>query len=213
MAYLVTNIPPTEVLIRKEYLYHNETGFETGVAFAVKSMQGHAAYFQVMTELGAVYDKLPISALSWKEDAPHMRYDILQLWDCFSYNLTCIQYSYLKNKRVQLMLKDKQLYEGRYLFSLDWAGNSSGELDASFAEAPGQHKQGHFIALENGNFALQPNNRMLWNDPALVSKPFETIPRYKLATEVYSCEYKEKWATNSENYFYDISSDIKTEDL
>lgn len=205
MSYLVANIPPTEVFIRKEYLYHDETGFEFGVAFAVKSMQGHALFFQVMTELGAIYDKLPISAFTWKKDAPYMRFDMLQLWDCFSYNLTCIQYSYLKNKRVQMMLKDKNLYEGRYLFSFDWSGQSDGELAASFAEAPGQHKQGHFIALECGNFALQPNNRMLWNDPSLVSKPFAIIPKYKLASEMYICEYNKKWATQTENYFYNVT--------
>jgi hypothetical protein len=102
------------------------------------------------------------------------------------------------------MLKDKQLYEGRYLFSLDWAGNSSGELDASFAEAPGQHKQGHFIALENGNFALQPNNRIKWSEPSFVTKPFPEKTDYIVCKEFYNCEDKEKWHTeDSDRMFYD----------
>lgn len=209
MAYLTHNIPPIEVYIRKSYLYENGSAseYEEGVAFAIKSIPGHAIYFSVMTELGGVYDKLPISALAHKIPTQEQRFDILQLWDSFSYNITCIQYSYLKNKRARILLKDKNQYEGQYLFSLDWSAQSTGELDTSMAELSGQHKQGHLIALENGNFCLQPNNRILWNDPTLVPRPFETVPKYKLAEKIYSCEYYEKWAADSDLYFYGVNND------
>jgi hypothetical protein len=50
--------------------------------------------------------------------------------------------------------------KGRYLFTLDWSEGDFNELDFGYASKPDQHKCGHVIQLDNGNFAIQPNNRM-----------------------------------------------------
>ena len=66
MSFLVANLPPTKVYVKKQYLYDHQKGhgeFVEGVWVACKSIQGRALYFETyLPEYGALYDKLPISA-------------------------------------------------------------------------------------------------------------------------------------------------------
>ena len=95
MAFLVANVPPVKVWVKKQYLYDHQKGhgeFVQGIWATVKSIQGRALYFETyIPEYGALYDKLPISAFVWKKD---IKGDVplteLQLWDCFSYDITVI---------------------------------------------------------------------------------------------------------------------------
>ncbi len=106
------NIPPIECYIRKEYLCNLESGhgeLVEGTAFAIKSLQNTAMLFLVMTDIGAVYDKIPISALVPfdKPEAPALPFHELQLWDCFSYSPHVVQFMFLKGKRCQVMMKEE----------------------------------------------------------------------------------------------------------
>jgi hypothetical protein len=211
---LNTNIPPIECYIRKEYLYNFQKGHDelvVGTAFSVKSIQGHALLFQVMTDIGAVYDKVPISALVPFDQpkAKHLPFHVLQLWDCFSYNIECIQYMFLKGKRCMVMLKNGERKEGIYRFTFDWNGDGSKMLPTGFSEEPSQHKSCHIIELYDGYFCGYPNNRILWNEPSMVEKPFEIIPDYKVNMQKFHCESHDKWVTldqegSEDNYFYEI---------
>ena len=72
MAFLVHNLPLQSVYVRKEFLYDHERGhgeFTPGVWVSVKSTEAKALYFEtLLTDYGALYDKLPISAFVWKTD-------------------------------------------------------------------------------------------------------------------------------------------------
>ena len=72
MAYLNANIPATYAQIRKEYLYDLEKGhgeLTPGLWISVRSIQAKALYFEtLLTDYGALFDKLPLSAFVWKED-------------------------------------------------------------------------------------------------------------------------------------------------
>ena len=72
MSFLVHNLPPQEVFVKKEYLYDLQKGhgeLTPGVWISIRSIMGKALYFEtLLTEYGALYDKLPISAFVWKED-------------------------------------------------------------------------------------------------------------------------------------------------
>ena len=75
MTTLVANVPPVKVWVRKEYLYDLQRGhgeYTPGYWVTCKSLTGRALYFETyLTEYGAIYDKLPISAfLSWNPDQP-----------------------------------------------------------------------------------------------------------------------------------------------
>lgn len=210
------NIPPIECYIRKEYLYNLESGhgeLVEGTAFAIKSLQGTAMLFVVMTDIGALYDKIPISALVPfdKPDAPHLDFHKLQLWDCFSYSPHVTQFMFLKGKRCMVMLKDGTKREGIYRFTVDWDADMSQKVSTSYAEEPSQHKMAHIIELADGYFCAYPNNRILWAEPSMVSEPFKHIPDYKLNLQKYYCESHDKWATSDDdNYFYDITDEKNT---
>ena len=77
MSYLVANIPPIEVFIKKEFLYDFQTDnkkdflgrgeFESAHWITTKSIPNQALYFEsFIHEYGALYDKLPIHAFVWK---------------------------------------------------------------------------------------------------------------------------------------------------
>lgn len=206
------NIPSIECYIRKEYLYNLEKGhgeMVEGTAFAVKSLQGTALLFMVMTDIGAVYDKIPISALVPfdKPEAEHVPFHVLQLWDCFSYSPHVSQFMLLKGKRCMVFLKDGSKRQGIYRFTVDWDADMSKGVSTSYAEEPSQHKMAHIIQLESGHFCAYPNNRILWAEPSMVSEPFQTIPDYKLNMQKYHCESHDKWATSDDdNFFYGVST-------
>ena len=72
MAYLVHPLPPRKVWVKKEYLYDLEKGhgeLTPGLWISVRSIQAKALYFEtLLTDYGALFDKLPLSAFVWKED-------------------------------------------------------------------------------------------------------------------------------------------------
>ncbi len=89
MAFLVANLPPIKVFIKKEYLYDHQKGhgeFVEGVWITTKSIQGRALYFETyLPEYGAIYDKLPISAfVSSPNTNDNIFLEELELWDAFS---------------------------------------------------------------------------------------------------------------------------------
>ena len=97
MAFLVHNLPPVEVYVKKEYLYDLEKGhgeFTPGHWISIRSIMGKALYFEtLLTEYGALYDKLPISAFVWKTNInqeDQLPLDTLQIWDCFDYDITLL---------------------------------------------------------------------------------------------------------------------------
>jgi hypothetical protein len=210
------NIPPIDCYVRKEYLYDHEQGhgeFVSCSVFAIKSLQNNALLFSVMTDIGAVYDKIPISALA-PYDNPnpeHLPFHVLQLWDCFSYQPHVIEYMFLKGKRCSVLLKDGTKRLGIYKFSVDWSADSSNMVSTSYAEITAEHKTAHIIQLDDGYYCAYPNNRILWAEPSSIDKPFETIPDYKLNTHKYHCESHEKWYTensgeDSDKFFYQITT-------
>ena len=102
MAYLVHPLPPRKVWVKKEYLYDHEKGhgeITPGLWISVRSIQAKALYFEtLLTDYGALFDKLPLSAFVWKEDydpEDQLPLDVLELWDCFDYNITAVSYTHL----------------------------------------------------------------------------------------------------------------------
>ena len=98
----------------------------------------------------------------------------------------------------------RQKYKGKYLFTLDWAASTdSGDTDYLFSEFPSQHKCGHVIAMDNGNFAIQPNNRLLLHDPSFTTKSEVVINRMYNNT-MWTAERNPRWVTpDTDNMQYD----------
>ena len=204
----VCPLPPIKVLVRAEYLYDHEKGhgqYVPGLWCSVKAHRGEAFRFETyLPEYGALYDKLPIAAFAWKEiEGDPLPLDMLQIWDSLSYYVTVIEKPLLKNLRAQFFGKDKELHQGRYLFTLDGCWPDARIPDFTFVETVDEHKSYNLLALDNGQYALQPNNRCQFFDPALNPQKMK-FPDCKVATTKYTVEDKAKWRLgDTETVTYD----------
>jgi hypothetical protein len=207
----VTPLPPMKVMVRAEYLYDFERGhgdLVEGLWCSVKSHRGEAFRFETyLPAYAALYDKLPVSAFRWRDysalkadDAGVLRpspeedlpLDMLQIWDALSYYVTVVEKPLLKGLRCEFFGKDKQLHRGQYLFTLDGCNPDPRIPDFTFVETMEEHKSYNLLRLDNGQFALQPNNRCRFFDPALT--PAETkMPDFRVATVKWTVEDKAKW--------------------
>ena len=208
MSFLVANLPPVKVYVKKEYLYDHEKGhgeFVEGVWITVKSIQGRALYFETyLPQYGALYDKLPISAFVNSPDIKDsLGLEELELWDAFSYHITLIEKKNL-GERCKYLAPSKKWYYGKYLFTIDSCHADTNILNVSYSEVPEEHKSFNILELDNGHYAAQPNNRCLFYEKSMTpSKMLQ--PDFKVSTEYYSVENKSKWTAGDDtNYFYDL---------
>lgn len=211
MSYLVSNLPPIQCFIKKEYLYDLEKGFgefEPCVWVSVKSIKGRALYIEsLISNYGALFDKLPISSYVWRTDIKEeeqLPLDFLEIWDSFSYNISVIEKSTLKGLQCKVFMKDKKMYDGEYMFTIDSCHSDPNELNVSLSQTPNEHKSFNIIKMDNGQFAAQPNNRVLFYDQSLTPKGLK-FPDFKVSTNEFYCEDSSKWSTgDSDDFFYDI---------
>lgn len=191
-------LPPVKVLVRAEYLYDFERGHNEqvqGVWVSCKSLRGEALRFETyLPEYGALFDKLPISAFlhEEKKQLGELPLDVLQIWDAMSYDITLVEKPLLKGLRAEFFGKDKQRHSGEYMFTLDNAHTDPRVPDYTFSETPDEHKSFNVLKLDNGQFALQPNNRCRFFDPALNPNEMR-MPDFKVATTKYRVEQHAKW--------------------
>ena len=209
MAFLVANLPPIKVYVKKEYLYDHEKGhgeFVEGVWITVKSIEGRALYFETyLPEYGALYDKLPISAFVNSPDIKlNLELEELELWDAFSYHIAVINKSYMGSMKCKYLAPSKKWYYGTYLFTIDSCHADSNILNVNYSEVPEEHKSFNILELDNGHYAAQPNNRVLFYDKSLT--PSKTLqPDFKVSTKYYCVEDQSKWtAGDDSNYFYGL---------
>jgi hypothetical protein len=215
MPYLLASIPPIEVFIRKEFLYDftkdsknkllGDNEYESAHWITTKSIPNQALYFESFVhDYGALYDKLPIHAFVWKTDLDRNNLyplDWLQLWDCFSYNISVIKKQRLRNARCEVIMKDKLKAPGYYLFTIDSCSSDPNEIDVSWSETPNEHKSFNIIKLDNGQFAAQPNNRILWKHQSQTPSTDLKIPYFKFSTKTWICENSDRWSAAGSTTF------------
>ena len=210
MAYLNANIPVTYAQIRREYLYDLKDHYgevEDCIIFGLASITGRPILFHAVMENGAVFYRLPISAFIQRgfeaNQVPGYRLDELELWNCFSYYPSIVTYDILLGQSGKYIGKDKEWYYGTYLFTVDFAHPESNIVDTDHSEIPHEHKCAHILALENGNYAAQPNNRLIWSIPSFTVK--DEIPDYKVQTSDWTVENTTNWRTeDTDKFFYGI---------
>lgn len=192
----VCPLPPVKCFVRAEYLYDFERGhgdLVEAIWCSVKAIKGEAFRFEsYLPQYGALYDKLPISAYCWKPVDQELPLDVLQIWDCLSYYVTVVEKPLLKGLRGAFYGKDKAMHAGEYMFTLDTCAPDPRIPDYTFSETIDEHKSYNVLKLDNGQFALQPNNRTQLFDPAF--NPSEMrFPDFKVATRKWRVEQHAKW--------------------
>ena len=163
-----------------------------------------------LKEYGALYDKLPLHAFCWKPivGSP-LPLDYLQLWDSLSYDITVIKKAQLQSMKCKIKLKDGGWAFGEYMFTVDSAHPDFNVLDTGFSEDVEDHKSYNFVKLDNGQFAAQPNNRMLVLEPSSNPKELK-IPDFRVATKRWSVETEAKWALGDTNtVMYEVKNGQK----
>jgi len=209
MAYLNANIPPIYCKIRKEYLYdlkEHQGESSDCVIFGLSSISGRALLFNIMLPNGACFWRLPISAFFQKSydraDVPDMQTNELQLWNSFSYYPSVHCFDWLADVEGKYLGKDKKFYKGQYLFTIDWAHPETNILNTEHSEIPQEHKCAHILALENGNYAAQPNNRIIWHVNSYTTD--NDWPDYSVQNTIWDCEVGDWITEDSDKMFYDI---------
>ncbi|MCI0748165.1 MAG: hypothetical protein L0Y58_22390 [Verrucomicrobia subdivision 3 bacterium] len=142
-------------LLRAEFCNNLELGTEgliPCVVFGVEAQPGRALGFHVLREDGAMVSQVPIHALCHLLDAPQMELSECCPWDSFGYWLTAIEFQYLREVDITYRTTNGSEHAGTYICTIDFLNNG-------FSDEPEQHKHFHLLALQNGNYALQPNNR------------------------------------------------------
>lgn len=197
----VCPLPPQKVYVRAEYLYDQQDRrgeLVEGIWVSVKAIRGEAFRFETyLPQYGALYDKLPISAFLWRPadyllGCTMLPLDVLQIWDALAYHVEVVDKPFLKGLRAEFFGKDRRTHGGVYQFTLDTCNPDPRIPDFTLSETIDEHKSYNVITLDNGQIALQPNNRCRFFDPAF--NPQEMLkPDFKVATRKYRVEQHAKW--------------------
>ena len=209
MSALICNLPSVEVWVRKEYLTDHQFGhgeFVKGVWVSVKSIPGRAFYFETyLPEYAAMYDKLPISAFLSEPCLPDPDMDLpnLQFWNCMDYGVTAINKGFVSSMDAELYTRNHGKMHGQYLFTLDNYHADPNVIDNNVSEVPQEHKSHNCIALENGQYALYPNNRMRLYDLSITPEE-PKFPDFKVSTIEYQVEAGIDWGRlgDTDDYFW-----------
>ena len=82
---------------------------------------------------------------------------------------------------------DYGIQKGTYICTIDNYHQDPEVVDYATSENPAEHKSHNLIELENGQYALYPNNRMRIYDNSLT--PVEPkMPDFKVSTQYYQVE-------------------------
>lgn len=178
------DIPYLHCWVRLPFI-SDRVGMEEAYAFAIQSYPGRCLAFHVMLKSGAHYRGVPIHALATFPEAAGRPLGECQLWDCFTFNPIVHCYQYLRDHQAICRLRSGN-ENGTYLFTVDWLPDHQGP---GWTHVPEQNKCGHVMALEDGNLACLPTNRIAWRDGYLIgSKPDPQSRGYVVQDFVYQAE-------------------------
>lgn len=197
------DIPYLRCYVRLPYI-SKRAGMEEAYAFAVQSYPGRALAFHVMLQSGAHYRGVPIHAIALTRDAKERDLQDCALWDCFTFRPIVHCYGYLREHEAICYTRSGEV-EGRYLFTVDWLPDDSGP---GFTHLPEQNKCAHVLALEDGNLAALPTNRIAWMDGFFIGRhPDPRGMDYVVQEEVWQAEDATFDASRDCNYIYGAAED------
>ena len=198
------NIPSFKAFVRKSYFTKNEVDadeFYNVYVFALQSCAGKIVTFHVLTDSGMLRSRVPLSEIYTKMPTKDIPYNYKQLWDCFSENVSVIEYDFLAFHRCKVVLRDSTKVWATYIFTIDWYNNP-------YSDEPSDYKCGHVLESDDGYLLCMPNNRIFWKDSNWVTKQLpEDLKQFKVDTNLDSVENQsDKWVVEDTNsFYYDIN--------
>lgn len=218
--YLNIDIPVFFAYLDTNFLYDEPPNVNADrilvEVFNFTSIPQRCGMFSVMTEYGSQHARVPIHYLRSDESGGSTYpLDWIQLWDSMSYYASVKIDSYTKNRAANIILKNKKKHKAKYMFTIDWCLGP--QYQNNYGEMAAGHKCGHFFAGEDGQYFLQPNNRVLWMDGgAFISKNLDKKPNWKVFSQEFSCENTgSRWVSESEDemYFYEFKESENEKDM
>ena len=113
----------------------------------------------------------------------------------------------------ELYTRDFGIQKGTYICTIDNYHQDPEVVDYATSENPAEHKSHNLIELENGQYALYPNNRMRIYDNSLT--PVEPkMPDFKVSTQYYQVEngFERLGMGREDEYFWKTSKERKIEE-
>jgi len=176
-----TNLPfHIYVWVNNKYLGPKmPEGYTYALWHGIHSREGQIPMAHVLLESGAHWSGLPLHAMSnfhgpdtWKEK-PHN--DLIP-WTAMGPNIEAWHAKYLEGLEVEL-------------FRYGWKGRHTGiiiDWTDGFDRYPQEHKPLNLVSLEDGQFALQPNNYCRFRDDHFIDETkFEQTKFYRRGEEVW----------------------------
>ena len=200
---LNANVSSFKAVVKKSYFTKNELDsdkYYNVYVFGVQSIAGKMLTFHILTDSGMMRSRVPLSEIYLQEPEKDVPFYYKQLWDCFSENVSVIEYDFLAYHRCQVVLRDGSKVWANYMFTVDWYNNP-------YSNEPSDYKCGHILSSDDGYLLCMPNNRIFWKDSNWVTKRLpEDLKQYKVDTELLSVENQsDKWITeDTDSFYYDI---------
>lgn len=151
------DIPPFEAIIKAEFLYDMDPSYvgktEECTVYAVSSYKGHYPTFKILLESGSLFDYIPIHALMmWDRGASLTLEELTYGKVCPDFNITVNVHPYLIEQFAKGCDCFVPTHGGwriikRYICTIDWFMDNH---------------NAHLVALNNGQFALIPNHKLLF---------------------------------------------------
>jgi hypothetical protein len=176
---LLSSTPAIPCLVRDEFLFNGIRGhnkYSHALIVGFNAIPHRAPTFVVLLKTGAKFDPVPLHGLCSKPCA-YLPLTELAWWDCFSSEHSIEVIETLRHMACEVRTRAGRTLRGQYVFTVKWSGG--------FADVPAEHKTHDLIALDQGNFAMMPNNKTRWLDESFVT---DVCPRYVRNTRTWSCE-------------------------
>lgn len=201
---LNSNIPSFKALVKKSYFTKSETDsndYYDVYVFGIQSCAGKVLTFHVLTDSGMLRSRVPISEIYTKVPTNDIPFYYKQLWDCFSENVSVIEYDFLAFHRCQVVLRDGTKVWATYILTVDWYRNP-------YSNEPSDYKCGHLLQSDDGYLMCMPNNRIFWKDSNWVTKKLPNdLKQFKVDTNFDSVENQsDRWVVeDTDSFYYDIN--------
>lgn len=206
MSQLNINTPYIKCFLRKEF-----TGLDNdleGYIFGCKSMLNYPLLFHFQGSNGAVFWNVSINYFCHKEKYTKLskneekRLQMLESWDAQSNAITATCFKFLENKMVDVFCRDGKWRTGNYIFTLDDYEGEPNQINVGHSNSL-DSKCFHFIALNDGNFCLQPNNLIRWhNADFIIPYDKQNPPKIKIKKDLIFSENIDRTYGNSPYYLY-----------
>lgn len=165
------------VKVNNEYLGPQmPSGYTNGIWHGIFGRLNQVLSCHILLESGANWSGLPLQAISTKNNYIHS-HSILMPWATMGEEIDCVYMKYLEGLECRTIqhIKTEARHTG---LVVDWKDG--------FSRYPQEHKPLNIIELSNGQFAMYPNNYLLFKDDHFVSQDSQqNLKFYKREEKIY----------------------------